>query len=298
MKESKHMRATRAIVARQPRACSCRRAHKALILVGRHAVLVVVAALFCFPFVVMLSTSFKTPPEIFQLPPRLWPERWTLANYRQAVEAMPFVRYLLNTLFLSTANVVGALFSCPLVAYSLSKIQWGGRRPLFLLVLATMMLPPQVTMIPVYILWNRLGLMGTYWPLVLPSYLGSAFFIFMLRQFFMGIPNELLDAARIDGASDLRIYLQIVLPLARSALAVVAIFTFVWTWTDFLNPLIYLNDESMYTLSVGLYAFFSEHGVQWGPLMAACSLFSLPLVALFILAQRQFIEGISMTGLR
>ncbi|MGC4191649.1 MAG: carbohydrate ABC transporter permease [Thermomicrobiales bacterium] len=259
---------------------------------------VIVTLLFLFPFIVMISTSFKSPNETFSIPPRIWSDHWILDNYRRVFEVMPFWRYVGNTLLLSILAVIGTLFSCPLVAYSLSKVPWKLRDPLFLVIISTMMLPPQVTMIPVYLLWNETPLMGTWWPLIIPNFLGSAFSIFLLRQFFRGIPNDLLDAARIDGASEARIYWDIVLPLARPALATVGLFAFVGTWTDFLNPLIYLNDPKLYTLSIGLYNFFSEHGVEWGPLMAACVIFSIPLVMVFIIAQRHFIEGISLTGLK
>jgi multiple sugar transport system permease protein len=259
---------------------------------------VLITLVFLFPFLVMLSTSFKTPEETFSVPPRLWSNDWVSANYARVFEAMPFWRYLGNTVLLAVLNVIGTLVSCPLVAYSLAKVPWRGRNTLFLLILATMMLPPQVTMIPIYIMWNKTPLMGSYWPLIIPSFLGSAFFIFLLRQFFRGVPDDLLDAARLDGASEFRIYWNIVLPLSRPALATVGLFAFVWAWTDFLNPLIYLSDPAKYTLSIGLYNFFSEHGVEWGPLMAACAIFSIPLIVLFIFTQRQFIEGISLTGLK
>jgi multiple sugar transport system permease protein len=257
-----------------------------------------VTLLFVFPFLVMLSTSFKPDTESFTIPPRLWSDNWIIDNYQRVFDAMPFWRYLGNTLYVSAMSVVGTLLSCPLVAYSLAKLRWKGRETLFVLILATMMLPPQVTMIPVFIMWNKSPFMGTYWPLIIPNFLGTAFFIFLLRQFFRAIPNDLLDAARLDGASELRIYLNIVLPLSRAALATVGLFAFVWSWVDFLNPLIYLNDANKYTLSIGLYSFFSEHGIEWGPLMAACAIFSVPLVVIFIFAQRQLIEGISLTGLK
>ncbi len=259
---------------------------------------VIVTLVFLFPFLVMLSTSFKSPDETFSVPPRLWSDNWVSDNYSRVFDAMPFWRYLGNTFFLAIMTVIGTLFSCPLVAYSLAKVPWRGRDALFLLILATIMLPPQVTMIPIYLMWNETPLMGTYWPLILPPFLGSAFSIFLLRQFFRGIPNDLIDAARLDGASEFRIYWSIVLPLSRAALATVALFAFVGAWTDFLNPLIYLNDPEMYTLSIGLYNFFSQYGVEWGPLMAACAIFSIPLIVLFIFTQRQFIEGISLTGLK
>jgi multiple sugar transport system permease protein len=264
----------------------------------RYAVLVGISALYLFPFVVVLATSFKPADEIFSLPPRLGSDRWTLDNYRAAIEAMPFGRYLFNTALISSVTVVGQLLSSSIVAYSLAKIRWRGRDGLLLLIVATMMLPPQVTMIPVYIGWSKIGLTGTYWPLLIPQFFGSAFFIFMLRQFFRGIPEELLDAARVEGANDLRIYWSVVLPLARPALVAMSIFAFMWAWTDFLLPLIYINDPEQYTLSIGLYSFFSEHGVEWGALMAAATLMSLPLILVFMVGQRQFVRGIALTGIK
>ena len=274
------------------------RVRKTVKMALRELAPILITLLFLFPFIVMLSTSFKLPEETFAVPPRLWSDNFVFDNYQRVFEAMPFWRYLWNTTFISMMTVVGILFSCPLVAYSLAKLQWKGRDTMFLLILATMMLPPQVTMIPVYLLWNRTPLMGTYWPVILPNFLGSAFFIFLLRQFFRGIPNDLLDAARLDGASEFRIYWNIVLPLSRAALATVGLFAFVGAWSDFLNPLIYLTDPDTYTLSIGLYNFFSQYGVEWGPLMAACAIFSIPLIVIFIFAQKQFIEGISLTGLK
>lgn len=267
-------------------------------LAPRYAALAGLAALYLFPFVVVLTTSFKPPEEVFSIPPRLGSDRWTLDNYAEALSAMPFGRYLFNTALIATFSVVGQLLVSPLVAYSLAKIPWRHRNALLVLILATMMLPPQVTMIPVYILWAKLGFTGSYLPLILPQFFGSAFFIFLLRQFFRGIPEELLDAARVEGASELTIYRRIVLPLAKPALVTVAIFTFMWSWTDFLLPLIYIDDPEQYTLSIGLYAFFSEHGVAWGALMAASVLMSLPLILVFLVGQRQFIRGIALTGVK
>ncbi len=267
-------------------------------LAFRYLLLLGISALYLFPFVVVLTTSLKPADEIFRIPVSLGSDRWTLDNYRAALEAMPFGRYLFNTALISSVTVVGQLISSSLVAYSLAKIRWRGRDALFLLIVATMMLPPQVTMIPVYIMWNKIGLTGTYLPLLIPQFFGSAFFIFLLRQFFRGIPEELLDAARVEGASDLRIYWSVVLPLARPALVAMAIFAFMWAWTDFLLPLIYINDPTQYTLSIGLYSFFSEHGVEWGALMAASTLMSVPLILVFLLGQRQFVRGIALTGIK
>jgi len=290
--------ATTSIVPARTRSQAPYRVRKTVKMALRELAPILITLLFLFPFIVMLSTSFKLPEETFAVPPRLWSDNFVFDNYQRVFEAMPFWRYLWNTTFISMMTVVGILFSCPLVAYSLAKLQWKGRDTMFLLILATMMLPPQVTMIPVYLLWNRTPLMGTYWPVILPNFLGSAFFIFLLRQFFRGIPNDLLDAARLDGASEFRIYWNIVLPLSRAALATVGLFAFVGAWSDFLNPLIYLTDPDTYTLSIGLYNFFSQYGVEWGPLMAACAIFSIPLIVIFIFAQKQFIEGISLTGLK
>ncbi|MDG4833266.1 carbohydrate ABC transporter permease [Solwaraspora sp. WMMD1047] len=265
---------------------------------GRYALVWAIALGMLFPFMIMLGTALKPPDEVFSLPPRVLPEQWEFGNFEAALSAMPFWRYLGNTLLVSGLCVLGSLISCPLVAYSLAKLHWPGRNLLLALVLGSMMLPPQVTLVPLYLLWNKIGLVGTYFPLIVPSFLGTPFLIFMLRQFLVGIPDALLDAARIDGASELRVYWRIVLPLARPALATVAVFQFVWTWTDFLNPLIYLSDSSQYTLSIGLYAFFSERGVDWGPLMAASVMFTLPALIIFLLGQRYFVEGIATKGLK
>jgi multiple sugar transport system permease protein len=259
----------------------------------RRVTILVLVTVFAFPFLVMLTTSFKELADIFHAPPRLLPQTWTLGNFTEAFATMKVWRYLGNTLLVSGLMVIGTLVSCPLVAYALSKVRWWGRTPLLVVVLAVMMLPPQVTMIPVYLLWNQMGAINTYWPIITPAFLGTPFLIFMIRQFLMGVPNDLIEAARLDGANELRIYWSIVLPLARPALTTAAVFQFVWAWTDFLSPLIYLTDPSKYTLSIGLYNFFSQHDVAWGPLMAACVVFTIPAVAIFLVAQRYFVGGIS-----
>lgn len=256
------------------------------------------ALVFLFPLLVMLSTAFKTPTDIFSSPPTLLPAEWTLDNFAEAFEQIPIWRYLGNTLLVSGLSILGTVISCPLVAYSLAKVRWRGSRPLLILVLATMMLPPQVTLIPLFLVWNGLGATNSYLPLVVPAFLGTPFFIFMIRQFLLAVPDELIEAARLDGASEFRTYATIVLPLARPAIITAAIFQFVWAWTDFLNPLIYLNDESTYTLSLGLYAFFGENDVAWGPLMAACVLFTLPAVVVFLIGQKFFIGGAAAGALK
>jgi multiple sugar transport system permease protein len=263
-----------------------------------YGAIALVVALFLLPFIVMLMTSFKPPTEVLDLPPRLLPDDWVLDNYAQALDAIPIARYFFNTLVIAVGSVIGTLVSCPLVGYALAKLSWRGRGFVFALVVGTMMLPPQVTFIPLYLVFDRLGLTGTFVPLILPTFFGTPFFIFLMRQFFTSVPNELMEAARIDGASELRIYWGIVLPLARPALATIGVFQFMWSWTDFLNPLIYLNNESLYTLSLGLYGFFSSTAIAWGPLMAASVAFTVPALLVFLFGQRFFLGGIATTGLK
>lgn len=259
---------------------------------------IALSAVFVFPFLVMLTTGFKGADEIFSAPPTLLPEHWTLGNFAEAFDAMPFWRYLANTLVVAGLSVLGTTLSCPAVAYALSKVRWFGARPLLTVILMTMMLPPQVTLIPVFLIWNGLGAVGTYLPLVVPAFLGTPFLIFMIRQFLMNVPDELIEAARIDGASELRTYASIVLPIARPAIVTAGVLQFVWSWTDFLNPLIYLSRPEQYTLSIGLYSFFGQHDVAWGPLMAACVMFTLPALVIFLVGQRYFIGGISTGALK
>lgn len=269
-----------------------------LMQIYRYALVALLVAVFVFPFVVMLTTAFKVSDEIFRAPPELLPRTWTLDHFIAALTQIPFWRFLINTVVISGLSVLGTLLAAPLVAYSLAKLRWRGRNLLFIMVLATMMLPPQVTLIPIYMMWNKVGATGTILPLVIPAFLGTPFFIFLIRQFLMSVPDELIEAAKVDGASEFRIYWSIVLPIARPALITSAVFQFVWAWTDFLYPLIYLNDEESYTLSIGLYSFLGQHGVQWGPLMAACVLFTLPAFLIFMVFQRYFIGGIATGALK
>jgi multiple sugar transport system permease protein len=275
-----------------------RRSSRRTVWIVQRVLMIALVLVFFFPFVIMLTTAFKTSGDIFHAPPQLWPRHFTLENFATVFQTIPFWTYLGNTLLIAGLSVIGAIVSAPLVAYALSKIRWRGRNGLLVVVLATMMLPPQVTMIPIYLMWNKIGLTNSFVPLVVPTFLGVPFLIYLIRQFLMAIPDELLEAARMDGASELRVYWSVVLPIARPALVTSAVFQFVWAWTDFMNPLIYLGDSSKYTLSLGLYSFFSQHGVAWGPLMAACVLFTLPAFAIFIIAQRYFISGVAAGALK
>jgi multiple sugar transport system permease protein len=263
-----------------------------------HALLLASGITFLVPFLWLVSTSLKIDAQIFNFPPVWIPDPAVWSNYPRALTYIPFFSYLLNTLYISAFNVVGIVLSCPLVAYGLARIRWPGRDFLFVSVLATMMLPYQVTMIPLFIVFKWLGWVGSYTPLIVPAFFGAPFFIFLLRQFFMTIPFELSDAARIDGCSEFGIFRRIILPLAKPALATVALFTFVANWQDFLGPLIYLNDDTTFTLSLGLRQFLSEHSAEWALLMAASTVVIMPIIVLFFLTQRTFIQGISVTGLK
>lgn len=266
--------------------------------IGHYIAAVLVSLVFVFPFLVMLSTAFKPESEVFSSPPTLLPETWTLDNFHTALEAIPFWRYLFNTVLIAGLSMVGTALVCPLVAYSLAKVHWRGARVIFMLILGTMVLPPQVTMIPLYLIWDGVGAVGTILPLVAPSFLGVPFFIFLVRQFLVSVSDSLIEAGRIDGASEFRIYWSIVLPIARPAVVTAAVFQFMWAWTDFVNPLIYLNRPENRTLSIGLYSFFGENTVAWGPLMAASVLFTVPAVLVFLIGQRFFIGGISAGAIK
>jgi multiple sugar transport system permease protein len=219
-------------------------------------------------------------------------------NYTDALNSFPFGRYLFNTLVICAISVTGTVLSCSLVAYGLACVPWRGREVLFWVMLATMMLPGQVTMIPLFLTFKQLGWINTILPLTVPAFLGNAFFVFLLRQFYRSIPPDLLDAARIDGASDLRIWGSIMLPLSRPALGVVALFTFLGSWNDFLGPLIYLVDDSKYTLSIGLTMFQGQYGGEWGQMMAMSLLMTLPIIVLFFFMQRSFIQGVKLAGIK
>lgn len=219
-------------------------------------------------------------------------------NYVKAFEMMNFWRNLKNTLFICFTTVIGTVISSAFVAYGFARIEFRGREPLFFLVLATMMLPYQVTLIPLFALYSKIGWNGTFLPLIVPYFFGVPFYIFLLRQFFMGIPEDLSAAARIDGCSEFGIFARIILPLAKPALATTALFMFLFQWGDFLNPLIYLQDDRQYTLAVALQVFQSQHESAWGPLMAMSTVITLPIIVLFFLTQRTFIQGITMSGLK
>ncbi len=275
-----------------------KRIRNAVRSVFKHGMLIPAAIIFLLPFLWMLSTSLKSNPQLYVYPPILWPRPSHPENYWLAVNYIPFFLYLRNTLIIAISATIGNIISCSLVAYSLARIPWPGRNILFIITVATLMLPFQVTLIPLFLVFSRLGWVGDFRPLIIPAFFGSALYIFLLRQFFMSIPMELSEAARIDGASEFRIYWQVILPLAKPALATVAIFEFIARWRDYLGPLIYLNNQQLYTLSLGIYQYRSQYGAEWALLMAASVLITLPIILLFFFLQKTFVQGIALTGIK
>jgi len=260
--------------------------------------LIIASAFFMIPFIWLLSTSLKPLTQIFTFPPEWIPHPILWSNYSRAVEYIPFWTYLKNTAIITIVSTLGVIISCPLVAYSFAKLEYRGRGMLFFVTLAVMMIPGQVTMIPLFLLFTKLGWVGTPLPLIVPQFFGVPIYIFLLRQFFMGLPDALREAARLDGASEFRIYLQIMFPLAKSAVLAVALFQFMGSWTDFMGPLLYLTNEPSYTVSLGLQQFQSQKGSEWGLLMAVSTLMTLPIIVLFFFLQKTFISGITFSGIK
>ena len=252
------------------------------------------------PMVWMVSTSFKTNQQIFSGSDfslkSVIPAPFVLSNYPAALQHMPVLLYLRNTMLLCICTVVGSVVSSAIVAYGFAKIEFQGQKMMFAIMIATMALPGQVTMIPVFSMFRWLGWYGTYLPLIIPSFTASAYYVFLLTQFFKTIPTEMSEAARVDGAGEWRIFQQLVIPLSKPALATCALFQFIGTWNDFLGPLIYVNDPAKYPLAYGLEQFVSHYGGFYAELMAAATVFTLPIILLFFFAQKTFVQGISTTG--
>jgi ABC-type glycerol-3-phosphate transport system permease component len=262
----------------------------------RYALWIAVAVLFLLPVFWMVSSALKPSYAIFARPPVWWPSEPQWSNFRAALTALPFGRFALNTLFIAAFSIIGHLLSCSVVAYGFARLKAPGSKFFFLLMLTTLMLPYPVTMVPLFIIYSRLGWINSFLPLILPTFFGHPFYIFLLRQSFRQIPKDLEDAAVMDGAGTLQVLRHVVLPLARPALATVAIFTFQNAWNDFLAPLIFLHDQRKYTLMLGLSFFRGAYEVNWAYLMAASLVISLPVILVYFLAQRQFIEGLAATN--
>jgi multiple sugar transport system permease protein len=253
---------------------------------------------FVMPFLWMVSTSLKSPPQVWVQPPVWIPNPIVLENYVKAWTVVPTSTYLKNTVTITALSLVGHVLSSALVAYSFARLRWRLREPLFAVLIATMMLPYQVTMIPVFLLFNKIGWVNTLKPLIVPAFFGGAFYIFLLRQFFLTIPVELDEAAIMDGANPLIIWWRVLLPLAQPALGAVGIFSFMGHWNDFVGPLIYLNSTDKWTLALGVIAFRLQYTTNWEQLMAYSTMIMLPCLLVYLFFQRYFIQGIVFSGLK
>ncbi|MQA82769.1 MAG: ABC transporter permease subunit [Streptosporangiales bacterium] len=264
-------------------------------------VLLVVGGFLCLmPFVWMVRSAFMSESQIFTSPPEWIPDPFTPGNFSGALTSEPFVGYFLNTMVIELLVVPGTLLSCSLAAFAFGRLRWRGRTVVFGVLMAGLMLPYAATLVPTFVAWQWLGLVDTYVPLTLPAWFcaGGMASVFLLRQFFRSIPRDLDEAAYIDGANPIRVYLQIILPLSKPALLVVGVFTFFAVWNDFLNPLVYLSDNAKFTLALGLATFRGTFSSEWGYLMAASTLVTLPVLVIFFFTQRQLLTGIALTGLK
>ncbi len=263
-----------------------------------YVLLAVSGFLFLLPFLWMVSTSLKPSTQLFVYPPVWIPKPLEWVNYYNAVTSIPFFLYLKNTLVVASCATLGIILSCPLVGYSLARLHWRGRDTLFIITLAVMMVPGQVTMVSLFIVFSKLNLVGTFYPLILPAFFGAPFYIFLMRQFFKQLPKSLEDAARIDGCSEFGIYMRVMLPLCQPALLTIALFQFMHSWNDFVGPLIYLSDEKLYTLQLGLQQFKQAYNTEWSQLMAASVLVAVPIIIFYFFVQRSFIQGITFGGVK
>lgn len=263
------------------------------------ALAALIGLLFLFPLYWMLKSAFITPQELYSNPPTLFPRNFITGNYAHALTAIPFWTQFNNSVLLAAANVLGTTLTSSLVAYAFARLNFKLKKLWFALIISTMMLPSAVTMIPQYLMWYHLGALGTFWPLILPAWFGGgAYFIFLLRQFFQTIPRELDEAAKIDGAGYVRIFSMIMLPLIKPALIVVMLFSFINSWNEFFNSVIYLTKPAMHTLTLGLYKFKGVYQSNYGAIMALSTIVMLPTFLFFLLGNRYFVEGITLTGIK
>jgi ABC-type glycerol-3-phosphate transport system permease component len=246
----------------------------------------------------MISTAFKERTQIFAWPPVYWPDPFRWQNFTEVLEKIPFIRFAANSLFLAVMNIIGRLISCTVVAYSFARLRFPGRNLLFMLLLSSLMLPWQVTLIPTFALFQRLGWVDTYLPLIVPAFFGHAFFIFLMRQYIMTIPRELDEAARIDGASTWGVFMRVILPLCTPPMILITVFTFLGTWNDFMGPLLYLSDYERYTIQLGLNMLRGRFNIQWNLIMAGSLMAVLPCIIIFFLTQKHLIGGIANVGIK
>ncbi len=258
--------------------------------------LVFFAFVFAMPLYWMVRTALMDDGSVFAIPVKWLPDPVKWDNFVKVVKRMDLAKYTTNTIITSVLPVLGVLFSCPLVAYSLTLVPWKGGKVIFPVILFTMMIPWQVTQIPMYSIWAKLGLTNTFVPLILPSFLGSAYYIYLCRQYMKSLPKSVIEAARIDGANEFRILYTIVYPMCKSVLTTIAVLVFIAHWNDLNGPLLYLHDSAKYTLSIGLQQFRAADKPEWPLLMAASTVFTFPLIVLFFFAQKYFLNGISTTS--
>ena len=274
------------------------RRRRMLMAIANHSLAIALSIMFLVPFAFIVSTALMTNQQMGSL--SIWPSPFKWSNFTDLFDFFPFWRYTWNSLLYAGLGTVGVVLSGIPVAYALSRLRWRGRQVSFILLLSTLMIPVQVTIVPLYIIFVRLGWIGSLKPLIVPLFFGDAFTIFLLRQFFMTIPEELSDAARVDGASELQILLRVIVPLAKPAIAAVALFQFLYCWNDFVSPLLYAgNNPDSWTLAVALQQFTTlSRGVLWNLQMAASLLFMLPVIIIFFFAQKVFVEGVTLTGVK
>jgi multiple sugar transport system permease protein len=264
---------------------------------GQHTVLILLSAMFALPLIWMVGTSVKTAQQALAFPVVWWPHPFVWANYPNLFAALPYFRFFWNTFLYAAITIVGVCVSSSLVAYGFSRLRWPGRDAVFYVMLMTMILPFVCTLIPLFVMYKRFGWIGGYLPLEVPTFFGSSVFsTFLLRQFFMTIPQSLSEAARIDGASEFWIYLRIILPLAKPAMATVILFQFIYCWNDYLGPLVYISNQNSYPLSLGLALILGDYTTNWAWVMAGATAAAAPIVILFFFTQRTFIQGITLTG--
>ncbi|QGQ97517.1 carbohydrate ABC transporter permease [Paenibacillus psychroresistens] len=263
-----------------------------------YSLLALISIVLLIPYMVMLTTALKDSSVVLSLPPQLIPANPHWSNFITALQRMDFFLLLRNTLIHTLSVIIGTLISCSIIAYGFARLQFAGKGFWFLVLIVTMIIPGQITMIPMYIMMRWVGWIDTFYPLIVPAFFGTPFFIFLTRQFFMTIPRELDDAATIDGCGPFRIFYKIMLPLVKPVLATITIFTFMGIWNDFLGPLIYLQSDKMKTLSLGLYVFQDSHSTEWNLLMAASLIVMLPCLIVFFFFQRFFIEGAVVSGIK
>lgn len=263
-----------------------------------YAFLIVLAVLFILPIFYLFMGSFKAESELFRQPFKWLPDKFQFGNYVNMFSSIPFFKYLRNTMIIVICNIAGSLISCSLVAYGFSRLRWPGRDKVFILVLVTMILPYQVTLVPLFLMFTKMKWIGTFLPLTVTCFFGNPFFIFLLRQFFTGIPQDISEAARIDGAGEFTIFSKLVLPMAKPALTTVAIFAFIRSWNDFLGPLVFLGKDELYTLSLAASMLKSNLDPNWSLLLALGAVMVLPVLILFFIMQKYFIQGIAMSGIK